>query len=185
MTEASVAGHTAIVGPLPLFEDVYAEHVDVVWRILRRLGVPPSDLEDSVQEVFIRAHRQLPGFEGRSSVKTWICGIATFVARERARAQQRHPERRVADEEVIELADGRPGPDDLAARGEALEMLGRLLEALDPEKREVFVLARIEELSGPEIAAALGIKLNTAYSRLRLAEAEIERALTRHHEAQR
>jgi RNA polymerase sigma-70 factor (ECF subfamily) len=57
-----------------------------------------------------------------------------------------------------------------------------LLDGLDEAKREVFVLAELEELSAPEIAQALGINLNTVYSRLRAARQTVEAAAARESE---
>jgi RNA polymerase sigma-70 factor (ECF subfamily) len=53
------------------------------------------------------------------------------------------------------------------------------LDALDQDKREVFVAIEIEEHSGPEVAEALGVSVNTVYSRLRLAREEFTTALRR------
>ena len=65
-----------------------------------------------------------------------------------------------------------------------IDLLDRVLEQLLDEQRVVFVMAEIEQFSVPEIATALGVKLNTVYSRLRLARAHFERALTRQRKAQ-
>lgn len=74
-----------------------------------------------------------------------------------------------------------PGRDpyERAVLSENTQLLRRLLDTLDDEKREVLVLTELEELSAPEIAEALGINLNTAYSRLRLAREQFEAALRR------
>ena len=57
------------------FDQVYDTHFDFVWRYARNRGVPPSALDDVVQEVFIVVHRKLATFEGRSSVRTWLAMI--------------------------------------------------------------------------------------------------------------
>ena len=71
-------------------EKIYAEHVAMVWRALRRLGVPETSIEDAVQDVFLVAHRRAGEFEGRSSVKTWLYGIALRVAKDHRRAAMCH-----------------------------------------------------------------------------------------------
>ena len=71
-------------------------------------------------------------------------------------------------------------PHEAAELAEGTRLLQRILDELSDEKREVLVLAELEELPVPEIADALGLKLNTAYSRLRLARADFEEALARH-----
>ena len=60
--------------------EIYQEYAPSVFRNLRRLGVVESQIEDAVQDVFLIAHRRLPEFEGRSTLKTWILGIALRVA---------------------------------------------------------------------------------------------------------
>jgi RNA polymerase sigma-70 factor (ECF subfamily) len=73
-----------------------------------------------------------------------------------------------------------PSPLELAVLSDELKLLWRLLEQLDPAKREVFVLAELEEMTMPEIAEAIGIPLNTAYSRLRTARQEFNAAYERY-----
>ena len=154
---------------------VYEQHFDFVWRSARRLGVPESAVDDVVQEVFLVVHRQLASFEGRSSMKTWLFGILhNLVLRERrtwARRERPH---------AIEPVEPEPAPDQQLAEQQARRLLHALLAELDDDKRAVFVLADLEQMSAPEIAEATGLKLNTVYSRLRLARAEMERALARH-----
>jgi RNA polymerase sigma-70 factor (ECF subfamily) len=79
----------------------------------------------------------------------------------------------------VEAASMRPSPADLAEQGDQVRLLYSLLEELDPPKREVFRLVEIDELGVPEVASILGIPLNTAYSRLRVARHEFEAALAR------
>src|SRR4051794_8847745 len=83
------------------FRSLFDEHAPHIWRAVRNLGVRDADVEDVCQEVFVVVHRKLPTFEGRSSVRTWIYGIALrVVADYRKRAHRKH-ERLVA--EVPEL----------------------------------------------------------------------------------
>jgi RNA polymerase sigma-70 factor (ECF subfamily) len=161
---------------------IYEEHFDFVWRSARRLGVPPGAVDDVVQEVFIVVHRQLASFEGRSSMKTWLFGILRNVVLRQRRSWARRREE--ALEESAVAAAGTPADEHLAER-EARRVLHALLAGLDDDKRAVFVLAELEQMSAPEIAEATGLKLNTVYSRLRLARAEMEKALERHRARER
>lgn len=159
------------------FQALYDDHVDMVWRALRRLGVPESSLEDGVQEVFVVAHRKLASFEGRSSESTWLYGIAVMVARNLRRHARRHPEAPLepAHEESLVSAP----PDEALGESEASRVVEQLLATLSEEKREVFVLAELEELAGPEIAKTLGINTNTMYARLRAARQAFDEAAHR------
>lgn len=155
------------------FIEVYRQHFPYVWRSLRRLGVPEPAIDDAAQDVFVVVHRRLGEFEGRSSERTWVYGIAIRVARaHRRRSAAPAPS-------DVELVSEGPSPFDELAAGEATRILEGLLDALDETKREVFVLAELEEMSAPEIAACLEVKVNTVYSRLRAARADFERALAR------
>ena len=57
-------------------DEIYEKHADFVWRCLRRQGVAPDDASDAIQEVFLVVHRTLDGFQGRSSLPTWLLFLA-------------------------------------------------------------------------------------------------------------
>jgi len=163
---------------VPTFDQVYRQHFDFVWRVVRRLGVAERAIEDAVQDVFIVVHRRLPEFEGRSSIKTWLYAIARRVAHDHRRRAGRKER---ADEPSAGLADERGrSPREGAAVAEAGRVLHALLAGLPPAQRDVFVLAELEQMTAPEIAAAVGANVNTVYSRLRLARAAFNQAVARH-----
>jgi RNA polymerase sigma-70 factor (ECF subfamily) len=170
------AAKPGALGALPSFEEIYEEHFDFVWRSVRRLGVPPSSIDDAAQDVFVVVHDRLAAFEGRSSLKTWIFGIVVHVARGHRRAGLR---RAAEDADPDALATGASGPHERALAAEAARILYSALDELSEEKREVFVLMELEEMTAPDVALALGWKLNTVYSRLRHAREELEAAVAR------
>jgi RNA polymerase sigma-70 factor, ECF subfamily len=157
---------------------IYDQHADFVWRSLRRLGVPERSVDDAVQDVFIVVHRRLGEFEGRSTLKSWLFGIARRVAHD----HRRRIGRKERDEELPDVVADPSGatPAAEAERAEAVRTLHAILAGLDDDKREVFILAELEQMTAPEIAAALGVNLNTIYSRLRAARAAFEQAVARH-----
>ena len=165
----------AVLRPsLPTFGEVFDAYAGYVLSLLRRLGVREADLEDVAQEVFVVVHAQLPAFEGRSTLKTWICGIGLRKASDyRRRAYQRR-ERLVGE--------GLPEQSSPAEQEHYLERdrraagLQAALAALPDKQREVFVLYEIEELSMIEVARAVGCPRFTAYTRL----AAARRALRKH-----
>ncbi len=168
------------------FDQVYEEHFSFVWRNVRSLGVPPSSVEDVVQDVLVVVHRRLPEFDGaRASIRTWLFGILRRTVADHRRTRRRKPAQfgtQEGDAEVETLTDGsRLSPHESAARAEAVRVLSQLLESLEDEKREVFVLAELEQMSIPEIAAAIDLNVNTAYARLRAARKDFEEAVQRYH----
>ena len=158
------------------FEAVVAEHGPYIWRVLRRLGVRPSDVEDVWQETFIVVHRKLDAFEGRSQLRTWLSAIAVRVASDyRNRAHRR---REQATEEVPDDGTAASQHDDLVEQ-ERRALLDRLIGELKPEQREVIVLYEFAELPMQEVAEALGCPLQTAYSRLHAGRRALEQAARR------
>ncbi len=152
---------------------MFKEHGPYVWRVLRRLGVRESDVEDVCQEVFVVVHRRLPDFEGRSSVRTWVYGICIRTASDyRKRAVHR---REVLTDEPPELVSTSDPHGELATK-RSRQTLDRILASLDDDKREVFVLYEIEGLGMAELCEAVGCPLQTGYSRLHAARALVQEA---------
>lgn len=176
--DTSIAAEAAASStPRPTFDEVYEAYFDFVWRAAHRLGVFEDALEDIVQDIFVVVHRRLPEFEARSTVKTWLYGITVLTVRDhrrkRARAATWRTQPDAPDPET--LADApETGPHDRATRAEAVRVLQEILEELDEEKREVFILCELEQLTVPQVAEALAVNVNTVYSRLRAARREFE-----------
>jgi RNA polymerase sigma-70 factor (ECF subfamily) len=160
------------------FDAVYNEHFAFVWRNLRRLGVPERSLRDAAQEVFLVVHRRLGEFEGRAPLRSWLYSIVTRVAFTNRRTRLRKELRDVEDPEFV-ADQASAGPEASAERGEALRLVLELLGELEEDKRTVLILADLEEMTVPEIAAAVNANPNTVYSRLRAARSELRRALNR------
>lgn len=161
----------------PTFAAVYEEHFAFVWRSLRRLGVPDRLLDDAAQDVFIVVHRRLAAFEGRSSLRSWLFGIARRVAHDHRRRIGRKERTEELPEAVVDPRGATPAGD--VERAEAVRALHEILAAMSDDKREVFVLAELEQMTVPEIADAIGANLNTVYSRLRAARAAFDAAVAR------
>lgn len=160
------------------FDAVYHEHFGFVWRSAKRLGVRDASLDDVVQEVFVVVHRRLADFEGRSSVRTWLFGITLRVVRDHRRGTRRRDPGCEIDPDTLRANGGGPAED--AEKEQAVRLLHALLDELPDDRREIFVMAELEQMAMPEIAEALAMNLNTAYARLRTARQEFEQALARH-----
>lgn len=150
---------------------IYREHFEFVWRSLRRLGAPEHALEDATQDVFLVAARRIDEFEGRSSIRTWLFGIAMRVVRAQRRTAWRH-QRKV---EALAAAPTDTARDEMAQR-DAQRLLLTLLDQLDDDKRAVYVLAELEGMTAAEIAEGLGTNVNTIYTRHRAARQQLREA---------
>jgi RNA polymerase sigma-70 factor (ECF subfamily) len=158
------------------FDAVYRQHFAFVWRNLRRLGIPPDALDDAAQEAFLVVHRRLEDFDGRVSIRSWLFGIVYRVALGQNRRLRRHQGHLPLSSTISCAA---PGPHQQAQQAEAIRFLEGFLTGIDPAKRAVFILAELEQMSAPEIAAAVGARLNTVYSRLRTARVAFRAAVER------
>jgi len=162
--------------PEPAFREVYRDHAPFVWRVLRRLGLSPPDAEDATQEVFMVVLKKLDSFAHRSSLRTWLYGIAYRAASEHRRRAHVRSE---VPTEAPDAGAADPTQPESLDRKRAREQLDAILAALDGDKRAVFVFYEIEELSMNEVAEIVGCPLQTAYSRLRAAREHVEAAARR------
>jgi RNA polymerase sigma-70 factor (ECF subfamily) len=158
----------AIEPPAPseplTFEGLYEEYFDFAWRVLRNLVVHPCVLDDAVQEVWTVVHSRLASFERRSSVRTWLFGIALNVARNQQRKESRHDAL-----ELLPEAVKAPGADaeSTHATHETWRSLSLFLEALQKQDRANFVSNLDEGFTASETAEALGLKERIVYQRVR------------------
>ncbi len=177
VTELVLHPQSSVVDPQVQFRPLFDAHFPYVWRTLRRLGVQERDLADVSHEVFITVFRRWDDYDPLRSIKPWLFGIAQRVASDYRRLARHR--REVPANNEIEQADVQPLPDERLAIRERQKVVRDALATLDDDRRAVFVLHEIDEVAISEIAEALGIPLNTAYSRLRLARADFRAAVVR------
>lgn len=131
-----------------------------------RLGLGPAEVEDAVQETFLRLFRALERVDPARPVKAYALGIARHVGQDLAR-------RRAAAREDGELDPDQRADSDAGQVGEAIErgeqqaLVRAALGALSPEQREVLALRHQARLTMESLAEALGCSVPTARSRLR------------------
>lgn len=147
--------------------EMFEDHYRFIWRSLRRLGVPPPQVDDATQEVFVVATRRI-GDVKPGSERSFLFGTALRVAKDVRRSCSRR--RETGDDRAIDDAvDPAPSTEELTERRRAREKLDLALDAMPLDLRAVFVLFEIEEMTLTEIAGVLEIPRGTAASRLRRA----------------
>jgi len=146
------------------FEQLYGLHFEFTWRVLRHLGVPTAALDDAVQEVWLVVYQRLAGFEGRSTLKTWLFGIALNVARNTRRAEDKRVRPLLAAEH---LPESPPDPEMEHLGREAWRRVQSFLDTLDEERRAIFVCSLLESLPAQQTAEATGVDVTTVYQRVR------------------
>ena len=166
---------TAALAPLPPFRTVFETYAPFVWRVLKRLGVREAEVADVSQETFLVLHKRLATFEGRSSLKTFVYGVAVRVAADhRKRAWVRKEQ---ATDEVPEQGGDTATAERSLQAKQSLLALDRALAELDEDKRTVFVLYELEELTLAEIAEITDVAVSTLHSRLALARDHVRARL--------
>ena len=161
----------------PSFRFLFETEFSYVWNTLRRLGVLEADVLDQTQEVFLVVHSLLPDYDASRPVRPWLFAIAYRLAcRHRSLARHRREVRGDAPYEPIDRA---PSAEQTLEQAEARELLLEAIQGIELPRRAVFILSEVEEQPMTEIANALQIPVNTAYSRLRLAREDFADAARR------
>lgn len=139
-----------------------------VWRFCASL-VDRATADDLTQETYLRAFRALPAFEGRSSARTWLLGIArrTCADHLRATVRRRALLQRVGGDAEHHASD----PSSVVGAAE-------LLRQLRPVHREAFVLTQVLGLSYEEAAETLGVPIGTIRSRVARARMQLVAAVS-------
>jgi RNA polymerase sigma-70 factor (ECF subfamily) len=161
----------------PSFRALFEAEFAYVFHTLRRLGVREADLEDVTHDVFITIHRLLPEYDPSRPLRPWLFGVAFRVASDYRRLA-RH-EREIPEEPRREPVDSAPLADEQLAAEQARRLVIDALSELELDRRAVLILHDIDGHAMSQIAQALSIPLNTAYSRLRLGREQLKAAVER------
>jgi RNA polymerase sigma-70 factor (ECF subfamily) len=147
-------------------------------RLLRRILGPAAEVEDALQEVFLRLFRDIDSLREPTALRSFVIGITLHVAGSELRRRRARRWLLLSDDGVLpERDDGAEIHDDEARR--ALYALYRLLDRLDTKRRVVFVLRYIEGLELAELSLVLGCSLATTKRRVADAAERISRLAAR------
>jgi RNA polymerase sigma-70 factor (ECF subfamily) len=178
---ALVGGRRGLVGKMATdsarLTRVAQEHLDFVWRCLRRFGVPAADADDAAQQVFLVAADKLsdvPVERERAFLFATAARIAANARRSIRRRQSAYDSLSMAPEEPS------VSQDELSDQLRARALLDQVMADMPEDLREVFVLFEIEEISIQDISTTLDIPIGTVGSRLRRARQAFQQAVTRH-----
>ncbi|MBX3191923.1 MAG: sigma-70 family RNA polymerase sigma factor [Labilithrix sp.] len=150
------------------FRQVFDAQYGYVYHSLRRLGVEMRDLEDLAHDVFVEVFENLHRYDRARPIKPWLFAFAFRFASDYRRLARHKTGLGVGDDDAVA---NDPSAEEALFDREAAALVRRALEAMPIEQRAVFVLYEIDETPMREIADSMGISVNTAYSRLRLARA--------------
>lgn len=163
--------------------ELVAAHERMVFNLALHLLGSREEALDLSQDVFLRVFRTLPGFRGRSALRTWIYRIVVNQSRNRLRGwKRRFRGSQVSLDDHVEqhgdlVATRDAPPDRLLARKEAAAHLSQALDRLPFEQRTAVILREVEGLSYDEIAFSLGVVVGTVKSRLTRARQALRASL--------
>lgn len=143
------------------FEAVAGAYRDQIFRYLRRIAARPAEAEDLAQETFLRAYRAFRALPPDANVRAWLFAIATNLARNQLRQEQRRraAHRAVEQREARRSADS---PEDEAGAQEARRLLERAIATLPMKQRTAFVLRKLHGLPYEEVARSLACSPESA-----------------------
>jgi RNA polymerase sigma-70 factor (ECF subfamily) len=150
-------------------ETLFRRHASFVASFLHRLGARGPELDDLVQDVFMAAHRRGGYRPGPASPTTFLARLALEVRLSHRRCDARFRAAQRDQTGASALGDAPAPPDHKLLVNDAARQLQAILDHMEPGVRAVFVLFELEEQSCDAIAAGLGLKLGTVYSRLHTA----------------
>lgn len=170
-----------------VFDRLYRDHADRIYRFAQRLCGQPDDAKDLVQDTFLNAYRGLKDFRGEAQISTWLYTIASRVCMRMRRKRKGEPERELSLDEFIPTSEGEfrlQIPTDGMTPEEALEnkqlrrALQQAIQKLSPKYRMILVLRDMEGLSAKEVGSIMGLNERAVKSRLHRARLFVRRELS-------
>jgi len=157
------------------FAALVIKYRESVYRVARRMLGNHEDAADAAQEVFIRAHRALARFDGRSQVYTWLYRITVNLCCDVRGRLSRMP---LTDDEEV-LRDRRAGPaiEDEAEGRETGRIVARAVATLPPRQKAMVVLRLYQDLPYAEIARIMGCSEGTVKATMFAALRRLRRVL--------
>jgi RNA polymerase sigma-70 factor (ECF subfamily) len=177
LSEATEAGTFAIApSDQRRFRQMVGANLDFIWRCLRRMGIPTSDVDDAVQQVFLVAASKLEAITPGSE-RAFLFSTASRIAANSRRSLQRRDEAHFQMMQTEWSHD--PSQEELTDQLRARALMDRVLGEMPSELREVFVLFELEELGVADVAELLSIPIGTVGSRLRRAREDFHERVKR------
>jgi RNA polymerase sigma-70 factor (ECF subfamily) len=170
-------------GDRTVLDELFRRYRGLAFRVAYRLLGNEADALDAVQDGFAKALTHLPGFQGRSTFKTWLLRVVSNAALDLGRQRGRREALSLdglgaGDREQLEPLTHENAAGGLA-RGDMRRVLNAALAALPEAQRRTFVLHAEAELSYREVADVLGISIGTVMSRLFYARQKLRAYLAR------
>jgi len=168
-----------LAGNTDSFEIIVRRYHPKLTNLARRHLHREDELDDALQDIFLRIYTSLPRFQGRSNLYTWIYSIAVNYLIDRLRKRRL---RKISDYELQETGrqlatDGKRdvNPEYAFEMSEEMNLLWLAMDGMDPLFKNILILRDVEDFTYEEIVEILGVGMGTVKSRLFRARAELKR----------
>ncbi len=174
----------ATKGDAHAFEELVIRYQGQVYNLCLRMTGNPEDAADMTQEAFLKVWKHLDGFQFDAAFATWLYRLASNCCLDFLRSQKRRPtvsltvENEEDGEQIMDVADAQPTPEEAAISNEEKEQLHLAMSQLDDEQRQILTLRVVNDLSYADIAEILEIKEGTVKSRLSRARENLRKKLS-------
>jgi RNA polymerase sigma-70 factor, ECF subfamily len=169
------------------FDQLYRDHIDIMYRFAYRLCGEAEAAKDLVQETFLNAYRAYDRFRGDAQVSTWLYAIASHACLRMRRKRKGEPDRELSLEEFVPTSEGEfvlqipmegLSPQEALENKELRQILDRAIAKLPQKYRMVLVLRDMEGLSAKEVGSILGLNERAIKSRLHRARLFVRKELS-------
>ncbi len=170
-----------------VFDKLYRDHVDLIYRFAHRLCGEPEAAKDLVQDTFLNAYRGFERFRGDAQISTWLYAIASRACLRMRRRRKGAPDRELSLEEFIPTSDGEfrlqipidgLSPEEALQNKELRHALDAAIDQLPKKYKMVLVLRDMEGLSAKEVGTIMGLNERAVKSRLHRARLFVRRQLS-------
>lgn len=174
----------AAKGDAHAFEELVIRYQGQVYNLCLRMTGNPEDAADMTQEAFLKVWKHLDGFQFDAAFATWLYRLVSNCCLDFLRSQKRRPtvsltvENEEDGEQIMDVADAQPTPEEAAISNEEKEQLHLAMSQLDDEQRQILTLRVVNDLSYADIAEILEIKEGTVKSRLSRARENLRKKLS-------
>jgi RNA polymerase sigma-70 factor (ECF subfamily) len=168
------------------FDELVRRYRDRVYRLSTKILRHDDDAAEALQDAFLSAYRGLPNFKRESTFSTWLYRIATNASlmklrrRREGHVSYEQSQGNDADAEPMAIPDWSSQPLEELLDAEAREVLGREVDLLPANEKEVFVLRDIMEQSNSDVAQELGLSIAAVKSRLHRARLHLRDRMNRY-----
>lgn len=162
------------------FRALFEMELRYVWLTLRRLGVPAADAEDLAHDIFLQIYAKIADYDATRPARPYLFAYAYRFASDYRKRVHRRPETLVGCVDTdLQPSAGGPLPDALLAERDRRAFIDAAVQSIDIDQRAVLIAYELDEIPMKDVADSLGIPVNTAYSRLRLAREGFANAVRR------